>query len=364
MKFCILCGKELSKDAAFCTGCGAAAPPVSERMSSCASPYSQPPKYAPVTHPKSGVTFRNAVLGFIIPALLLIMVLIAGSGSPVFYKLLNLKHVFTQSVSTIAIALAVVLPARAKGPDLSAGAISGLSAIVTALVVQSGGTWLTGLLLSIAVAAAIGAVNGIINGLIRIPSSVLTVLISVIVTGFISYVIRQLTFILTRGASILAHIPEVSLTAAGVLILLIAFAAVFLLNFTTPLGSPLFKRNRPISVCILSYMISAVIAAFAGFYLLLHFRAVTPMVSAGNEPLILFVFACLLSSRALDNRIAPALYAMLLAVIWTFFTNLLTVYSVNTFYQYAFFIILAASTLTVAFVSRYEKRVSGSLPSA
>ena len=63
MKYCTCCGKELPEDTAFCTGCGAKTTPTADTA---------PPSYAlPPMAPKSGITFRN-VLGFILPAMMLI----------------------------------------------------------------------------------------------------------------------------------------------------------------------------------------------------------------------------------------------------------------------------------------------------
>ena len=359
MKYCTHCGKALPEDAVFCTACGTQASPAAGSAPPYASAYASAP-----LPPKSGTTFRNAGLGFILPAVILLALFVMGAANPYFFMLKNLENILLAAVPCIAVALATVLPTRAKGPDLSPSAVPALSGIIIGLVMQSGGSWLAGLLLAIAAAAAVGAVNGVINGLIRVRSAVLTVLISAAVTLVVSFIVRRVAFSLSGGAPIMPDLPDIPIGLAGFLVLLIAFAIAFALNVGTKLGTPVFKNSRSVALCIVSYIPSAVIAALVGFFMLLRIRAAIPSLSMGYEPFVLFVFACLLSSRVLDNRIAPALYVLPLGLVYAMLTNVLNLNNIPSFSQLLILYVLAAIALAIAFVSRYEKKQPTGLPPA
>ena len=170
------------------------------------------------------------------------------------------------------------------------------------------------MLLAILAAAVIGAVNGVANGAIRVRSILLTVLISAAVTGVVSFIVGQIALGLTDGYAIRTDVPAISLNMAAIMLLLISFALAFFLNLGTKLGTPLYKTARSMGLCIAAYMASAVIAALVGFYYNIWISVATPTTGGGLEAFILFAFACVISSRALDNGFAPVLYALLPAL--------------------------------------------------
>ena len=108
--------------------------------------------------------------------MLFVVALAIGLFSPVFLAATNVSNVFRQCAFLRGRRFRHRAAHPGQGPDLSIGAVMGLSGIIFGLVVQAGGSWFTGLLLAILAAAAIGAVNGVINAVIRLRSILLTVL--------------------------------------------------------------------------------------------------------------------------------------------------------------------------------------------
>jgi ribose/xylose/arabinose/galactoside ABC-type transport system permease subunit len=108
-------------------------------------------------------------------------------------------------------------------------------------------------------------------------------------------------------------------------------------------------------LCIAAYMASAIIAAVVGFYYNIRISVATPTTGSGLEAFILFAFACVISSRALDNRFAPVVYALLPALSWAVMRNALILNRVVIPTQNIFDWILVAIALLIAFFSRYEK---------
>lgn len=219
------------------------APAYAPPQPAYATPAYTPPAapIAPLT--ANQFTFRNTGMGFILPVLLLIISLFMGMIHPVFLSIENISVIFKQSTVYAAITFAAVLPARAKGSDLSFGNVVSLSSVIIGLALQSGGSSFSGLLLAILAAAVVGAVNGVANGVIRVRSILLTVLISAAVTGVVSFIVGQIALGLTDGYAIRTDVPAISLNMAAIMLLLISFALAFFLNLGTKLGTPLYNHG-------------------------------------------------------------------------------------------------------------------------
>jgi ribose transport system permease protein len=295
--------------------------------------------------------FLNTGLGFVLIGVLLIAAQAVAFISPMFFNLQNLGNLFISFIPSAAIGFAAVLSSRAKGPDLSIGSVAGLTSVIVALNAVGSGSLITGLLIALIVGAGIGLINGVCTVYLRIPAVIITT-----VTGLLSYFIGIL---ITEGQTITPGFPRYDdITGFAFLLLLVTFAIAFLLILFTRLGQPSYKRDkdaRPISF-MFAYVGSAVIGVLAGFFLMLRLGAGMPGIGTNSELLILFVFAVVYSTRALDNRIAPVLFAMVPAWIWTLLSNGLNLLNVSSFTHY---IVTAAITLVfvvLAYVCRYERR--------
>jgi hypothetical protein len=146
----------------------------------------------------------------------------------------------------------------------------------------------------------------------------------------------------------------------GLLILLGAvFVFAFLYNLLSKTGRPLHDREKEHALIsyIFAYVASAEIAAAAGFAVLVRLQTATPALGMGYEAFIVFVFALLMASKALDNRFVPALIALVPAVIWGALTNIFALWGVIAYYQPVVYGGLALICLLVAFICRYDKRL-------
>ena len=206
MKYCTQCGQALPDDTAFCTVCGAKLEPG---YAAGSTPMPMPNFQQPAARPTGRITFLNTGLGFILPAVILFVAFAIGINTRNFLSLINLEQLFMACVIFAALAFAVVLPARAKGPDLSIGRVMALSGVIITLIIESGGTWFSGLLAAIVAAAVVGAVNGVINAVIRVRSVLLTVLISAVVTWAVSFGVLLIAVALAGDNSVvIADLPD------------------------------------------------------------------------------------------------------------------------------------------------------------
>lgn len=352
--------------------------------------------------------FIDSYLGPVVMGAVLVIILLGGALNNDFFHPTNLLNVFRQFVTYAAIAYGVVLTTRAKGPDFSLGPVMALSGIILVQFANNDNL-IGGLLIVLAVCAMIGLINGTLTVYLRIPAIAVTVIMSVIV--------RIISAVISKGYPMnLQQLHHMDLTIAAVLMLAVCFAASFMLIYFSKLGIPLRKRdskpkpinkyiiativyiivqprffsspgvsmtkilfcvvlivlfltgrnksdhvrdNRPVSY-VLAYIISSVMGALAGFYMVLRIQAAHPSIGSDNDLFILFVFVCAYSTKLVDNRFMPAVYALVPTCVWACLANLLNLNSVNTFDQLLFFMGMMLLFLGIAHVVN-RKRGQGQL---
>ena len=360
MTYCSKCGKPLQQsDANFCTSCGvrlAPAPAYAPPPPAYAPPVYTPPPPAPAPPMAADrATFRNTGLGFVLIGILLVAALGLAFFSPMFFSIGNLENLFWSFVTYAIIGFAAVLSSRAKGPDLSVGYVAGLTSVIVALNAADSGSLLTGLVIALVVGAAVGFVNGVCSVYLRISAVIVT-----LITGFFAYFTGML---ISQGYPITPGFSRDNITGIAFLLLIVTFAVAFLLVLFTRLGQPSFKRDKEARLIsfIFAYVGSAVIAVLAGLFLTLRLGVGMPTIGTHKELPILFIFAVVYSSRALDNRIAPVLFSLVPAWVWALLSNGLALLSVDVYTQN---LITAAITLVfmvLARVCRFERRRAPSL---
>jgi ribose transport system permease protein len=101
--------------------------------------------------------------------MLLVVVLVAGVLSPVFFTTRNLGNVLSQTAVIAILALAQLMVIVTRGIDLSVGSTLALSAVVGAMIFGSVGSGAVVILAMLATGAAVGAVNGAVLVWGRLP---------------------------------------------------------------------------------------------------------------------------------------------------------------------------------------------------
>jgi ribose transport system permease protein len=197
--------------------------------------------------------------------------------SDTFPTMGNLRvSVLSQSVLVI-VAMASLLPIIAGGYDFSVGAVVGLSSIIVASLSSTGTPLLIAILAGAAAGLLIGAVNGFFVTKIHVDSVVVTLGMTIIVAGIVTWA--------TSGKAIVKDIPEAltSLSKTWVFGLPGAFFVALVFTITTwyvlrqtPYGRYLeavgVNRSaarlvglRPDRITFIAFILSGVIAALAGF---------------------------------------------------------------------------------------------------
>lgn len=210
--------------------------------------------------------------------------------------------VLSQSVLVI-VAMASLLPIIAGGYDFSVGAVVGLSSIIVASLSSTGTPLLLAILAGAVSGLAIGAVNGFFVTKVHVDSVVVTLGMTIIVAGIVTWV--------TSGKAIVKDIPEVltslskswfpGLPGALFVSLAIAIATWFVIR-QTPYGRYLeavgVNRSaarlvglRPDRITFIAFGLSGLVAGLAGFVQVGVAGAANPNVGANlTLPAIAAVF--------------------------------------------------------------------------
>ncbi|GAB0112943.1 ABC transporter permease [Acidisoma sp. C75] len=253
-----------------------------------------------------------------------------------FVSLENIRFMVLNSVVLSLVALGQTWVIATRGIDLSVAPIMGLTAVVTGLLAQNSGLPLAA---AFGVALVIGLVLGTINGLlvarITIPPIIVTLGTYSIYSG--------LMFIYSNGTQVTAVPPAYATFGNGLLapwlpvpIPVLALAAALLLCWFT-LGQTLFGRavlaignnaaaayNAGVSVTstqVRVYMISGVLAAFAGLVFVAYTGSATVTTGTGDHVELQSIAVALIGGTAIaggrGNMIGTVLGGLFLSVILT-----------------------------------------------
>lgn len=112
----------------------------------------------------------------------------------------NLRITLGAQASLIVIAMAALIPLICQEYDFSVGSIAGLSAVLAATYLASGGSIIVALGISLAVGLAVGLVNGLLVTRLGVNSVVSTFGMATVIAGLVA--------LLTSGKSIVSGIPD------------------------------------------------------------------------------------------------------------------------------------------------------------
>lgn len=304
--------------------------------------------------PRQTGIFVSGILGFVVMVVLLFGAFAAGLLNYRFVDQANLQNILLQLLIFGTISFAAVITSRAKGPDISVGAVMAFAALLT---VSISGSWIVGLVLAVLVCAAIGAVNGLLIVYLKVPALLMGVVISSLLRG-ITYMISSSRPNLV-GDEIMIF---TRLRVSGLPIIpLAAFAFVFVLTFLiiilTKLGKPLSKRepsdNKSLSY-FFAYFLSSVIACAAGVLILSRISMASVDIGFGNELFILYIFAAITSSKLLDNKVLPAFYAIIAAILYVVVQNVMSLYGLDSFIQMIIFAVITLGFVVVSYIARKD----------
>lgn len=259
-------------------------------------------------------------------------------------------------VGIIAVGMTAVI--ITGGIDLSVGSVVVMSAMVTAVLMESGQPMLVGLTAAMVVSLAIGAVNGVLIAVVGMPPFVVTL-------GMLS-IARSLAMVLSNNKMIFQFGPDQGLllalgggSVAGIpnpLIVLVVLAVVTGFAFTwTRWGRYLYAiggnenaatlTGVPVpAVKISAYMFCALCAGLTGFLETGWLGSVTTNLGQGME--LQVIAAAVIGGANLAGGIGSAFGAVVGSALIEVIRNSLILLGISSFWQGAFvgsFIIIAVA---------------------
>jgi len=240
------------------------------------------------------------------------------------------------SVVLSLIALGQTWVIATKGIDLSVAPIMGLTAVVTGLLAQNSGLPLyQAFLLAIAIGLVLGTINGLLVARITIPPIIVTLGTYSIFSG--------LMFIYSNGTQVTAAPPSYATFGNGVvaswlplpipvLMLVIAVLICWFVLTHTLFGravlavgnnaSAAYNAGVPVlTTQVLVYVISGVLAAFAGLVFVSYTGSATVTTGTGDHVELQSIAVALIGGTAIaggrGNMLGTVLGGLFLSVILT-----------------------------------------------
>lgn len=331
---CLSCGALVRDDQKCCDKCG------SDDLRS--------------TTPKEPLPFVSRYLGLILLGVMLVMAFLMFSGSVLGFSQQALRILFMQMPTLVPIGVGFVLCLRAKGPDLSLAGMMGTAAAVSAVVTNMAGSFTVGVVVGLFACAIAGAVNGGLIVYLKVPS--------VIPTLVMSQILRLICILVTRGYIIQGDFPTMTTGNSGVpTIVWIIPSIVIMIGFVfvcfTRLGKPLQTRkvgeiNR--TLALITFIISAVLAGMAGLFIMLRLQVANSQIGESYSWFMYLLFGAIMSTRAVDNRFMPVIYAVIVSVVYTLLCSAMNFYGISSFFQQIILFLFTAGFLIVTFFSNRE----------
>lgn len=250
-----------------------------------------------------------------------------------------------RNLSFIAlIALGATVVIISGGIDLSVGSVMGLSGVITALVMQSGGSALMGVTAGLSAGLACGVFNGTLITVLKLSPFVVTL-------GMLS-IARSLAVVLSNNRTLFQLGPDQELflavgsaKSAALTVLVVAGVVLWILIQRTPWGRYVHAiggneeaaHRTGVSVGVVKisvYALSGFLAALSGILMVAWLGSVSSALGVGYE--LTVVAATVIGGTQLSGGVGSLFGAVVGAALLEVIRNGLTLSGINPYWQGAF----------------------------
>jgi ribose transport system permease protein len=280
-----------------------------------------------------------------LPLITLLLAVYLSFASEYFLQRQNLLNI-TEAVAVIGIAAAfATLVVIGGGIDLTPVTVMTVTGIVVLRLLQHDVPVVPAVILALLAGAGVGLLNGLLIGIGRLNPFIVTLGTNFLFTGIAyvstegnSQIIEDSTFLEIGQSRLFWNIPTSSV------IMLVSFAAAFLLLRVTRFGTHIFAVGgdeaaarlsgvRVLRVKIWLYVLSALSAAVAGIVLSSASGSVAPFAASNSNDLLSILAAVIIGGTALTGGrgsvAGTAVGILLLGLI----ANGLVLENISSFYQ-------------------------------
>lgn len=264
---------------------------------------------------------------------LIVLFLITGIADPSFLSYSSIISCFNTSTMYTLLAIGIAFVIMTGEIDVSIGATLGLTAAMTGMIAQQGGSIGEMLLTVVSVGAVIGVVNGVGVSVFGVPSLIFTLGTNSVIRGLV-YIVSDGRTIENFGGSISSFGNQVLFAEItvyyAIAIVLVAVAHIVLTRtrkgkYFIAVGDNAGGANLVgISVLgtkMLAYVLCGVFAGLGGFVFASKYGQV--MTVAGNGYEMTAIAACVLGGISLSGGLGNMVGAALGAVIMSSISRLL-----------------------------------------
>lgn len=296
-------------------------------------------------------------------AVLGVMIAAAAILSPTFRNAYNIRNIAAQAAVLSVVAIAQCKVLFIGGIDMSVSSVISFSTILVALFSRD--TMHTALF-SILLALAEGALTGLINGIgivtFQIPAMIITISTQAFLKGIC------LILMPGSGGKVNAEFAAFLKTRIGILNISILLAiamyilAFFILHYTRfgrniyAIGNgEVYAEQSGIKVkknILIVYMISGMIAAFAGVLLSARISTGNPLV--GDSYAMDSVAAAVVGGVSMNGGVGSVVGAFFGAVILTLINNIMNNMGISPYFQYIAKGIVLVASLMIFQIKRKE----------
>lgn len=306
-------------------------------------------------------TWSMATVARWAPVLALIVLVVVGAiVSPTFLSPGNVRSILLSSAILMILAIGQTFVISTGGIDLSVASIAQLSGVFMGVIVAWGFAPELGMLGAVVAGALAGALNGFIVSRWKITDFVATLGTFSAFTGLTLLISDARPQLVTSKTLIVISTGGFGLLSNMLIIAIVVAAIGYFIMFHTPFGTHLLAvgGNRKASdalglsftkVKIGVYMISGVLASFAGILLVARLGAAEP--TAGSAYQLTSIAAAVLGGVSLFGGKTSIVGPLIGAVVLTGIVNLLTIAGVPVYYQP---IAVGAVVILAAYLRKYE----------
>lgn len=275
---------------------------------------------------------------------LLAAVLLFTLGIESFGKWANILSCMRNFAFVGLVALGATVVILSGGIDLSVGSVMGLSAVVTATLMNSGASVWFGLLGGIGAGAGCGMINGVLISYLRLSPFVVTL-------GMLS-IARSIAVVISNNRTLFELGPDQELflsigadKLAPVIALGITLTFLAIGLYRTPWGryahalggNEEAAHRTGVSVNLVKvsvYLLSSVLASFAGILMLAWLGSVSSSLGTGAE--LTVVAATVIGGTQLSGGFGSLIGAVIGAALLETIRNGLTLSGINPYWQGTF----------------------------
>ena len=293
---------------------------------------------------------------------LLLVVLASGAGlallRPAFLSAPNIRMLATGFAPEAIICVGMTILIVSGGFDLSVGSMMALCGVMAGIVMRDTQSVFLGLMAGLGLGAACGAMNGLVVTKANVNPLIATLGMMTVARG-VALVITQ-SYPVTGLPASLAVLGEGTLTLPGITAVPISVLIMVLIVAAGDVGLRRHRFLRQVyyiggneraarfsgikvdQVRIFTYVLSGVLAAFAGFLLTAWLKTATPM--AGTNVELKTISAAVIGGASLAGGEGTVLGGFLGIVLMAIISNGLTLFDVS---PYCHGVILGAVLIAV-----------------